>query len=129
MKRVQINSTTSRVNIYKSYPTIDVAKTYILKIEQFTVPANTNARIKLKLFDIERRGDYGEILLALDGTTNPQFRLPVDGFTPDHCRTVQDLIFQINVYVREILCKIATQYFEVANDIDGVADVELIHNS
>ena len=92
MKRVQINSTASRVDIYKSYPTIDVAKTYVLKIEQFTVPANINSRIKTKLFNIERRGDDGEFLLDVDGTTFPKFELPVDGFTPNNCRTVQDLI-------------------------------------
>ena len=54
--RIQLNSKTYKVDVYKSMPSLEDNKRYALKVERLTVPAMSGGLIlNQPLFTVERR--------------------------------------------------------------------------
>ena len=110
--RVQLNSKTYKVDVFKSMPSLDINKRYIVKIERLTVPAQSGGLIlNQPLFTVERRltenTQYSNIanVLGVDVTNyNANVALPVNmTFTPQDVRTAPQLLSQMNNFFRRNL--------------------------
>ena len=113
MKRVQVNSRTSNTNVLLTYPTLDANKMYTLTIEKLTVPAFDSLLLNKKLFTVERRVRNG---VSLTGVHHV-LPVPIEftTFTPQSVRTVSQLIFQMNLFFREMCMRLATEVFPYNN--------------
>ena len=107
MKRVQVNSRTSDTKIFLTYPTLDPNKTYSLTVEKLTVPAFDSLILNTTLFTVERRLRNGVYLTA----AHHVLPLPEEftTFTPQNVRTVSQLVYQMNVFFREMCMRLATE--------------------
>ena len=100
--RVQLNSKTYKVDVFKAMPSLDISKRYIVKVERLTVPAQSGGLIlNQPLFTVERRlvrlEDYHD-----EDVFNPNVTLPVNmTFTPQNVRTAPQLLSQMNNFFRE----------------------------
>jgi len=119
MKRVQVNSRTSRTNVLLTYPTLDANKTYNMTIEKLTVPALDSLLLNKKLFAVERRLAIGQNLYG----GQEQLPLPVEftTFTPQNVRTVSQLVYQMNLFFREMCMRLATKAIPYNNAIHQFA--------
>ena len=106
MKRVQVNSRTSDTNVSLTYPTLDPNKLYTLTVEKLTVPAFDSLILNNTLFTVERRLRNGVSL------TGAHHALPLPEefttFTPQNVRTVSQLVYQMNIFFREMCMRLAT---------------------
>jgi len=107
--RVQLNSKTYQVDVYKAMPSLDISKRYSIKVERLTVPAQSGGLIlNQPLFTVERRlvrlEDYHD-----EDVFNPNVTLPVNmTFTPQNVRTAPQLLSQMNNFFRRNLLSIIT---------------------
>ena len=54
--RLQLNSRDSNIDVYKTLPSIELNKRYVVRVEQLTIPAMSDGLIlNQELFTIERR--------------------------------------------------------------------------
>ena len=109
MIRLQLNSRTSRIDVYKSLPTIQVKNKYAISIEHLTIPATSSGLIlNQPLFTVERRLRsgvvYENILLGL----NANIVLPdcVSTFTPQNVKNSSDLLYQMNLFFRQLFLRL-----------------------
>jgi len=111
--RVQLNSKTYKVDVFKSMPSLDINKRYIVKVERLTVPAQSGGLIlNQPLFTVERRltenTQYSNIVADVTNY-NANVALPVNmTFTPQDVRTAPQLLSQMNNFFRRNLLSIIT---------------------
>jgi hypothetical protein len=109
MKRVEVNSRTARANILLTYPTTDANKTYQLTVEKLDVPALDSLILNKTLFSVERRLALGVLTQGgLQALPQPQAGEDMATFTPQNVRNVSQLIFQTNLFFRELCQRLAT---------------------
>ena len=103
--RIQLNSKTDRIDVYKNTPSSQLNKRYTLKVERFTLPPMSGGLIlNQPLFSIERRLLVDE----LHHTTTEGFEedsdaldvgLPIDmTFSPSNVNNTSELVFQLNQF-------------------------------
>ena len=117
--RLQLNSRDNSIDVYKRLPSTDLKKRYVLRVEQLTIPAMSDGLILNKeLFDIERRCVVGTVH-TVDGEVQDVANLPLlsglqvdhvyrPEFIPQNVKTVSQLVYQINAFLRERLVKLTT---------------------
>ena len=97
LSRIQINSKTDKVDVYKSLPSAQSNARYVLQIERLVLPPMSSGFIMNQpLFEVERRLVYG----ADEADFDDQEEMKVDmEFIPKDVKTVSQLIFQINEFL------------------------------
>jgi hypothetical protein len=105
MVRIQLNSRTNHIDVYKNFPSADQNKKYTLTVEHLTVPTSyTNNFVEQKLFDIERRARVGKNLDQIDVAL-----VPVDGgFIPTNIHSALDLIYEMNKFFEKLILRCIT---------------------
>ena len=113
MRRVSILGGKNTINIYKSLPTLEVDKDYIIKVEQLSIPEpihETNFE-KQRILTLEHRVLHGNNYYGVFGN------IPLGGtqlfksyaFKPSNCQTVEDFVYQLNEYFRHSISLDLTQ--------------------
>ena len=112
--RLQLNARSSRINVYKTLPSAELNKRYIIRVEQLTIPAMSSGLIlNQELFTIERRCVAG-VNHTVDGEIQPVAELPTlsghlsKEFIPENVKTVSQLVYQMNAYFRRKFLKLVT---------------------
>ena len=112
--RIQLNARESRINVYKTLPSAELNKRYIIRVEQLTIPAMSSGLIlNQELFTIERRCVAG-VNHTVDGEIQPVAELPTlsghlsKEFIPENVKTVSQLVYQMNAFFRQRLVKLVT---------------------
>ena len=127
--RIQLNSKTANVDVYKQMPSTDVNKRYALTVERLTLPPMSHGLIfNQPLFEVERRLRIERVWGQFPGVgddlnRNPSVALPEGSwiFTPHQCKTANELVYQMNAFFRrKILGAIASA---VDWEGGGAADV------
>ena len=96
MRRLSILSDSNQVDIYKSLPTLDDNRVYNVKIEQLSLPKPVHDSVfETELLTLERRILRNQAYNAGVATINES-----KSFTPVNCKTVEDLVYQLNRYLR-----------------------------
>ena len=118
--RLQLNSRDSKIDVYKSLPSAELKKRYVVRVEQLTIPAMTDSLIlNTNLFEIERRcviGTHHTILGVIQPASELDLLKPavtqptVEGntFRPQNVQTVSQLVYQMNAFFRQRLVKLVT---------------------
>ena len=107
IKRVQLNSRKSKIDVFKRFPQLDLAKVYALKIEYLTIPPiNTGLILNKPLFSIERRGMLGEQPCDDEFVTEDEYLIDGGEFIPTNVKNTTDLVYQINVFFRRFFAKL-----------------------
>jgi len=106
MKRVKITSRSARTHINLTYPTVDPNKKYAITVEKLSVPVLNSLVMNETLFTVERR-------LAANATTdktNLDLGVPLEKrtFTPISVRNVSHLLYQMNMFFRELMLRVVT---------------------
>jgi len=106
MKRVKITSKSASTHINLTYPQLDANKRYTLTVEKLSVPVLNSLVMNQTLFTVERR-------LAANVTTDKtNLDLPVPlakrTFTPSNVRNVGHLLYQMNMFLRELMLRIVS---------------------
>lgn len=110
--RIQLNSNSSRVDVFKKFPSAELDKNYVLKVENMNVPAiDVGLLPNEPLFTLERRLERNSIWNSPDNSADRV--IPSGTFTPDNVRSASQLVFQINSFLDEVILKMLT-YFEAA---------------
>lgn len=116
--RVQLNSKTYNIDVFKKFPSLDIQKSYVLKVESAHIPAvDTGLIANEPLFTLERR--------FLDDTEYKENEARFDtdmSFTPQNVRTGTQLVFQINKFLDRAILKLLTSG-ELNNNNNDLADV------
>jgi len=88
-----------------TYPTLEPNKQYTLVVEKLTVPAMDSLILNDTLFTVERRLVTGSAL-----GVNTVLPLPVEftTFTARSVRTVSQLVYQMNTFLREMCQRLTT---------------------
>jgi hypothetical protein len=108
MKRVQINSRTSTTNVLLTYPTLDANKWYQLTVEKLMCPALDSLILNKTLFTVERRLITGSDMTNIPPDQELELETQFTTFTPQNIRTVSQLVFQMNLFFREMCRRLAT---------------------
>lgn len=116
--RIQLNSKTYKVDVFKSMPSLEENKRYALKVERLTVPAMSGGLIlNQPLFTVERRLTVNsEYICVEDAEDNPVHVISDDAslhivestFTPTNVRTTSELVYQMNSFFRKLLLSLVT---------------------
>ena len=115
--RIQLNSKTDEINVFKNMPSTDDKKRYALKVEQLTVPAMSDGLIlNQPLFSVERRLVQDEIWSTVPTNVNAQhiphvsIGLPAGDwtFTPQNVKTISQLLHQMNHFFRKKVLQAVT---------------------
>ena len=106
--RIQLNSKTYRVDVYKHMPSVEENKRYSCKVERLTVPAQAGGLIfNQPLFSVERRlsldADYEDIVDGVSTYNGNRDLHIASTFTPHNVRTVSELVYQMNSFLRKLL--------------------------
>ena len=126
--RIQLNSKTYRVDVYKNTPSSQLKQRYALKVERFTLPPMSQGLIlNQPLFSVERRllvdqlhhsvvAGFEEDSDALDTG------LPIEmEFTPHQVHNCAELIYQMNQFFETTILKaiVSPQGFTESNQEYG----------
>jgi len=103
MKRVKITSQTARTHVNLTYPTVDPNKQYTITVEKLTVPVLNSLVMNEALFTVERRLAAG----VTTDKTNIDLGVPAT-FTPKSVRNVSHLLYQMNMFFRELMLRLVT---------------------
>lgn len=136
--RIQLNSKTYQVDVFKNMPSTELNKRYALKVERLTVPPMSGGLIlNQPLFSVERRlivnAEHSTFLV--DGLYfEDDTKLPVEMvFTPYYVKNTSELVYQMNAFFRRLLLTNAiktgapaTSFTETANQyaVPGEYDVD-----
>ena len=104
MRRVSILSGSNKVDVYKSLPTLEDDKTYTVKIEQLSLPKPVHDSVfETELLTLERRLKIGRTYSdALGNNVNVNTIIKdSEPFIPTDCNTVEELVYQLNRYLRK----------------------------
>ena len=107
MKRVQINSKSSTVNVSLKFPQADASKEYQIYIEKLIIPNMPSLNLNQALFTIERRLAAG-VNYTFSNAMNIQLPENERTFAPIHCRNVVEFISQLSDFIRRFQQKAAT---------------------
>ena len=108
--RLQLNSRDSDINVYKKFPSADLKKRYVIRVEQLSIPAMSDGLILNKeLFSMERRCIVG-VDHNVGNDVQPTAELPLWNieFIPQNVKTVSQLVYQMNAFFRNRLVKLVT---------------------
>ena len=128
--RVQLNSKTYNVDVYKHMPSIEDNKRYSIKVERLTVPAQSGGLIlNQPLFTVERRLTQDTEYLCVENN-GPDYADERDlhlesTFTPQNVRTTTELIYQMNSFFRKLLLNLVSSEddFLAADGVFAVPDI------
>jgi hypothetical protein len=127
LKRTQINSRENKVHVYKRFPTLDLAKRYIMKVESLDIPKLYDQILNKPLFTIYRRAIQGFAIYQADGTFKDILKFAGNWtFTPNNAENVYQLLFQMNKFFREFFSKILTGQVPLANNANLTMNADLI---
>jgi len=124
--RLQLNSRDSSIDVYKSLPSAELNKRYVIRVEQLTIPAMSGGLIlNQELFSIERRC-VQDVVHSIAGVVQPTSQLQVEAsFVPQNVKTVSQLVYQMNAFFRQLCLKLITapqvfadgvDYFDITNE-------------
>ena len=126
IRRAQLNGRKSKIAVFKRFPTLDLNKNYTLKIENLYLPPIDDGLVfDRPLFSIIRRAKDGERVTRIRGVLEPQLAIPDSTFTPRQVRTMPELLFQINAFLRRFLSKIRSGQIPFPAD-DDIEDTPAI---
>ena len=98
--RIEINSSTPDVDVYKRLPSTDANSSYALTVEKLTIPRMTHGMVlNSPLFSIERRLDKDSELDDDDNIESVKLKYEMT-FTPKDVQTVGQLAFQLNEFFK-----------------------------
>ena len=115
--RLQLNSRDASIDVYKKLPTLDLAKTYSITIENLVVPEMSDGLIlNQELFRLEHRlldtSPHTYVVAAFPfeaGESVADIELPVPAiFTPQNVKNASELVYQMNAFFRRMLLKQVT---------------------
>ena len=108
--RIQLNSKTYKIDVFKNMPSAELNKRYALKVERFTVPPMSGGLIlNQPLFSVERRLVVNAEHMEYDFNQeeeeiNEDIDLPVAMvFTPYYVKNTSELVYQMNAFFRRLL--------------------------
>jgi len=124
LSRIQINSKTDKVDVYKSLPSAQSNARYVLQIERLVLPPMSSGFIMNQpLFEVERRLVYG----ADEADFDDQEEMKVDmEFIPKDVKTVSQLIFQINEFFKKGIIynlKLGLYDYDIVTDKDKLPNL------
>ena len=128
--RLQLNSRDNTIDVYKSLPSAELKKRYVIRVEQLTIPAmNDGLILNNELFNIERRCVLNR-QHTIDGVIQGMAQLPLitlltgSEFIPQNVKTVSQLVYQMNAFFRKYMVKLVTttRDFEDGADWHDIPD-------
>ena len=114
LKRIQINSRKSQTHVYKRFPSLDLAKKYLMTVESLTTPTLYREILDKPLFTLYRRGVDGYNIYHVGGDINIALHLNANvTFTPHNVENVHQLLYQMNTFFQEFWSKGLTEFIDL----------------
>ena len=121
--RIQLDSFTNTIKVYKSTPTTKPNKGYMVNIENLVVPriCDKLSFDNQPLFTVYRRtreGLVAELALPIPPVANSPLSADVNvntTFTPHNCETLGEVVWQANVFFEELCLKLISKGFIARN--------------
>ena len=125
LTRIQVNSKTAEVDVYKSMPSAQPNSRYSLTLENVTVPPMSHGYIFNKpLFSVLRRLDHGTDVSAAAPVPDQEVLGYTMTFTPNDVKTIGELVFQLNEFFKKGFVK---NIKLPLNDTDPVTHPDLLN--
>jgi len=117
--RIQLNSRDSNIDVYKTLPSAELNKRYVIRVEQLTIPAMSDGLIfNQELFTVERRCVLTTIH-TVGYVVQPTVQLQVPAtFIPQNVKTVSQLAYQMNAFFRQLFLRLLTAAQAFADGAD-----------
>jgi hypothetical protein len=123
LKRIQLNSRTNRIDVFRSFPTLELDKKYVLKIDNVYLPTLDAGFIPNEpLFSMERRALEGSVPCDADFVSVDEVFIERGTFIPDKCNNVVELVYQINYFLRKFFSEMRTGVIEEFDDEKEMTD-------
>ena len=100
LTRLQVNSKTASVDVYKSLPSAERNTRYALTVERFTIPPMAHGFLNKPLFTVERRLSHGADITDPEEIASKTLTYPMT-FTPKNVQTVGQFAYQMNEFFRK----------------------------
>ena len=122
LKRIQINSRESHSHVYKRFPSIDIAKKYLMTVESLTTPTLYRKILDKPLFTLYRRGVDGFNIYDVDGDIKAALEIEADvTFIPHNVENVHQLLYQMNTFFQEFWSKALTDEIDLGDQANLVS--------